>query len=140
MKESVYCPVQKCPDVARLVSGLRANNGTLGALEKQASLLNLDWDELGQLRCNPDEAFSDHCQKLCAWEEETLAAVVCSDNTALENATGAEFGQLAARFRSRSAIMGGSLTELLMYCVGWRLRAAWRQDGMKNLRTCAAQS
>ncbi|KAK7993390.1 spindle pole body-associated protein sad1 [Apiospora arundinis] len=117
LKESVYCPVQKFPYLAHVMAGLWNNNGTLLARRKQAALLSMTPQEYQRYKCTPQDAFSGYCQKPGAWEDETPAAIMCSDNAYLENSTQAQFHELAGVLQSRSYIMGSYWTEQQMVCV-----------------------
>ena len=99
------------------------------AAKKQANLLALNPHDYQRYKCSSDDAFSPHCYRPGSWEDEALAAILCSDTAVMENLTKTEFDDLARSIRHQSWVMGDYWPEILMPCVGWNFHASWRYDG-----------
>jgi hypothetical protein len=85
IKEAVYCPVQKYPQLAQLFLDLWNKNGSALADRKQSHLAQ----QYGKLphRCNAEDAFSLTCHKPDLWEDEASMAVICLDTESVQGLT-----------------------------------------------------
>ncbi|KAK4445327.1 TAP-like protein-domain-containing protein [Podospora aff. communis PSN243] len=121
VKESLYCPIQKFPQLAKELAELDQGDGSLLARIKQSRLDHFHPPS----NCRDDGPFSAACQEPGGWQDEDPPAVYCADAENISGMTKEAYKQYAEELMNRSTVAGPSFSETRMPCVGWEIRPKW---------------
>lgn len=137
---AVYAPIRAFPRYAQFFQDLSQGNGSSFANWKSASEETefADAVELApSQKCLDEGPFSGACQNVGQRQDEVELSIFCTDHEGAEDLDMAEFEHYWARMKEQSKVLGDIFAEHLLKCVGWTVRAKWREIGMAAFITCS---
>lgn len=134
VKDAVYHPIDKFPHMAKSLRGLLERDGAVVAQWKASSgRATSETSQEGKYRlpnrCLEGEPYAPECHNPNEWEDETQAAIFCTDGRGMEEMTKDAFKDYWMVLRKQSSLIGDLWAEYRLMCQGWDLRPAWRYDG-----------
>lgn len=119
---ALYGPYRYAETFARLFAELSKGNGSSLSAWKAKNTQPVTLTET----CEREGPFSESCLQSTRWIH---AAVVCADADDITDHTKDDFKAYLAKMQRESDAMGSAWSRLMMPCINWPARPAWRFEG-----------
>lgn len=117
IRPSLYSPLARFPQVARLLADLKGNGSAFAAFKQDSDKPSCPLQKCGGEKesksCYPSEA------------TEGSASIMCSDGAEIEDSSKAGFQEYAAALYNQSKWLGELWAPILVKCFHWKAKGAW---------------